>query len=429
MELIVTLLQNFWTQLRTLFFDMAPYIMLGTTIAGLMHVLISKSFVAKHAGSGTWFSVFKAALFGVPLPLCSCGVVPTATYLKNSGASKPAVVSFLISTPQTGIDSMIATYGMMGPFMAVFRPITAFIAGIAGGTLAHFTDGARKAAKPAEQKKTEVLNTETKGFFAKLKELVDYAYFEFVEDISVNFIIGLAVAAVIALAIPNDFFAGSAVSSGLPGMLLMIAIGIPMYICSTSSIPIALTLMLKGFSPGAAFVFLMAGPATNAASLALITKVLGKKQTILFLGSIIITSLLGGFALDGLISLTGYDFAGSIPAHSHGGEAGFSWFTLAVSLIFLGLLAYALFKRILRKTGAGHNHGTAETAEIPGVTVLDITGMTCRNCAATTRDAISKVDGITDAEVSIDTQQARIKGDFDKEAVIQAIEAAGYGVK
>ncbi|MBN2509767.1 MAG: permease, partial [Spirochaetales bacterium] len=426
MDTVLHILNTFRGELVTLFLDMAPYIMLGTTIAGILHVAIRKSFVARHAGSGNWLSVVKASLFGVPLPLCSCGVIPTATYLKNAGASKPAVVSFLISTPQTGIDSMIATYGLMGPFMAVFRPITAFIAGITGGTIAHFSEKSGKTPGTPREIHTGKDEPSVQGFFPKLRNMAAYAYFEFIDDIAVNFVIGLAAAALISMAIPDDYFAGRAISQGLPGMLLMVLIGIPMYICSTSSIPIALALMMKGFSPGAAFVFLMAGPATNAASLSVITKVLGKKQTLLFIGSIIVTSLSGGLILDGIISLTGYNLMADIPAHAHGGETVFSWFMTGVSLVFLGLLIFVLIRRVVKRTA--HRH-TAEERPVTaaGITVLNISGMSCRSCAATAQDAISRVDGITDAEVNIETGQARIKGDFDKKAVIHAIEAAGYG--
>lgn len=400
---------------------MAPYIMLGATIAGILHVVISRGFVARQTGNKKWSSVVKASLFGVPLPLCSCGVVPMASYLKKAGASRSSVVSFLISTPQTGIDSMAATYGMMGPFMAVYRPVAAFIAGIASGTLTHLTDRKGKDNRDEDQHVHEP--ERAKGLKSRITGMLRYAYIESISEIAVNFIIGLAVAAVLSMIIPDDFFAGTVFSRGLPAMLLLIAVGIPMYICSTSSIPVAMTLLIKGFSPGAVFVFLMAGPATNAASLAVLARILGKKQTVMFLLSVIVTSLLGGLVLDGLINLTGYDISKALPSHTHGGETGTSWFLIIVSLIFLTLLAYNIARKITEKIKNSRIKADKDT------TVVGITGMTCKNCEAKARIALIRVDGIKDVKIDHKTKQAYIKGHFDQKTAEKILDKAGFGLK
>ncbi len=189
-------------------------------------------------------------------------------------------MSFLISTPQTGVDSIVATYGMLGPFFAVFRPAAALLTGMWGGLLSLVFD--KSEDKKAKTFEIEDVKTD-EGFKAKLRKFKNYAFIEFVDDIASQFVVGLILAGLISYLIPDNFFSGSFLADGLPGMLFMIIIGIPLYICSTSSIPIAVALIAKGISPGAAYVFLIAGPATNAASLAVLLKVLGRKQTFIYL--------------------------------------------------------------------------------------------------------------------------------------------------
>jgi uncharacterized membrane protein YraQ (UPF0718 family) len=333
---------------------MSYYIFIGLFFAGLLHVYITSEMVSKHVGKNNFGSVVKASLLGVPLPLCSCGIIPTVMLLKKGGASKGSIISFLISTPQTGIDSIIATYGIMGPFFAIYRPIAAFFSGILGGSLISKLDNT--SIKYNEMQNTSCsegccscnhenkVNTK-KSYKLKIREMFSYAYVEFFNDISVNFLIGIIISAVIAVVIPNNFFAGLNINSGLPAMIIMIIIGIPMYICSTSSIPIAITLMLKGFSPGAAFVFLFAGPVTNAASISILSKVLGKKTVSLY---IVITSFLAiifGLILDLFtLNFMGIDsIISNIPSELN----TYSPIKIIVAVIFSCLLIKSLAEKIL----------------------------------------------------------------------------------
>lgn len=291
-----------------LFIDMTPYILLGMVLAGVLSAFVSKKFISSHIGADNFYSVVKASLFGVPLPLCSCGIIPAVSYIKKAGSSRPAVVSFLISTPQTGIDSIVATYGMMGPFFAVVRPVAAFVTGLWGGFLSLFFSGKNNPEKRSEEETGEesccsthdheAHNPETAGFRAKLGKVYNFAFVEFLDDIALQFVIGIIAAGIISITVPDDFFHGSVFSSGLPGMLLMVLIGMPLYICSTSSIPVALTLIAKGISPGVAYVFLIAGPAANAASLSILVKLIGKRQTAIFLFSVITGSIAAGYLID-----------------------------------------------------------------------------------------------------------------------------------
>ncbi len=291
------------------YISIAPYLFLGLLFAGLLHVVFKKDFVAKHLGKNNLFSVIKAAILGVPLPLCSCGVIPTALFLRKKKASKGATLSFLISTPQTGIDSIIATYGMMGPIFAIFRPLAAFVTGIVGGIVTNFVE---KKDEP------ETLNIEEKfecdtcdveephshTVLERVTSGLNYAFVEFLDDITIQLIVGIIIAGFISFLIPDNFFADFG-GGGFGGMLLMIAVGIPLYVCATASIPIAVSLILKGISPGAAFVFLVVGPATNAATITLISRALGKKLIAIYLTVISVFAILGGLLLNYIFDIVG----------------------------------------------------------------------------------------------------------------------------
>ncbi|MDC7220051.1 MAG: SO_0444 family Cu/Zn efflux transporter [Spirochaetales bacterium] len=440
----------FINEMVTLFVEMAPYITLGIVIAGVLHVILSKDFVARHIGGNNLSSVFKAALFGVPLPLCSCGVVPTAVYLKNSGASKSSVLSFLISTPQTGVDSITASWGMLGPLFALFRAAAALLIGMAGG-IANFlldrfggkealpsravTEGASCTEGSSEGDTcTDGCCSESAGkkdsyhgIFGKIRQVFDYAFFELLNDIALNFLMGVALAALISLFIPDDYFAGTFLAHPLISMLLMIVIGIPMYICSTSSIPIAVAMIAKGLSPGAAYVFLVAGPATNAASLAIISKALGRKTTLRYLGTIITGSLIFGFLMDFTYRALGTNPLAQSHAHLHG-DHGPSLFRLAVALFFLAMLVLVLFRQFKSTIRARRSSEGRDGAKEDAMTKINIEGMSCHHCSANVEKALSLVEGVGKIEISLEGKYAQIDGEFDLEEAEAAIRNAGYEV-
>ncbi len=351
-----------------LFLDMSPYIVLGMLLAGILSVMISRETVSRHIGSHSFSSVLKASLLGVPLPLCSCGVIPAAVYLKKAGASNSAAMSFLISTPQTGIDSIIATYGLMGPFFAVFRPVAALFTGVWGGLLSLLFDrdgrsssNGREGDIPADANAClsgcceegghchsgGAGDNKAGGLKAKLQKIYRFAFLEFMDDIALQFVIGIIIAGFISYMIPDNFFQDTAFSGGMAGMFLMILIGIPLYVCSTTSIPIALTLIAKGISPGAAYVFLIAGPATNAASLSILARVLGKKQTMIYLFSIITGSLASGFMIDMIAAIPG--LVPEVVAGGGGNTEGnpvSSIIMYLASSFFLFLLVSAFFRKL-----------------------------------------------------------------------------------
>ena len=370
---MILYLENLWD----LFVDMSFYIVIGLIFTGLLYAFVKKDAILKYIGQDNTSSVVKASVLGVPLPLCSCGVVPTAMYLGKSGASKGAVVSFLTSTPQTGVDSIIATYGMMGPLFAAYRAVAAFFSGIIAGIVtnifckhdhidysaAHDTCGCSHDHGEEHHEHSDCCShdhVKTKpepkvNLFAKLKIAFNYAFGEFLDEISFHFVIGLLIAALISTLLPASLLTN--LSNPLLTMLLMVVIGIPMYICSTASIPIAVSLILKGVSPGAAFVFLFAGPVTNIASLAILGKTLGKKVTTIYLTVVSVCAILFGLLLDYIIEVTGYTGISNVinPPHEH----EMPLYMIIVAILFGILVLRSLIKQFSKKSkgtacGCGH---------------------------------------------------------------------------
>ena len=358
---------------------MSPYLLLGFLLAGLMHAFVPGKFYTKYLSRKSFRSVLNAALLGIPLPLCSCGVIPTAMSLRKEGASKGAVVSFLISTPQTGVDSIIATFSLMGLPFAIVRPIAALFTAIFGGVIVDKAEPEKKCCCHSEEKKTEehyccchshkeeaehvchCHSEEKKGegsshchshksFFTKIKEALTYAYVDMMEDIGKWLVIGLVVAAAITVLVPTEYFAvfqGNTFAS----MLLVLCIAMPMYLCATGSIPIAVALMMKGLTPGAALVMLMAGPACNFASMLLIRRSLGLRTMLVYILSIVLGAVAFGYLIDMLQFSGMVDFLYQLKEvqSCHDEHAGvFSWICTGLLLLLL-VNALVLPKLGLRK--------------------------------------------------------------------------------
>ena len=319
--------------------EMSPYLLLGFFVAGVMHAFIPGMVYNRYLGGKGFKSVFYGALFGVPLPLCSCGVLPTAMSLRKQGASKGATASFLISTPETGVDSIIATYSVLGLPFAVIRPVAAFCNAIMGGWLINkFGDKDEVVPVDASAKtccchhKQE--ETHHEGFLGKMREALRFGFVEMIEDIGKWLVIGLVIAGLITVFVPDEFFALFRGNTQL-SMLLVLCIAIPMYICATGSIPIAVALMMKGLTPGAALVLLMAGPACNMASILVINKTLGRKSLVLYLVSIITMAILWGHVVDYLLPAEWFQMALSVGRCCI--EESTSWLNWS-STIVLGIL-------------------------------------------------------------------------------------------
>jgi len=275
--------------------EMSPYVLFGFLVAGLLSALISQQKVEQHLGGHGIWQVVKASLFGVPLPLCSCSVIPVTMSLYKHKASKAAAVSFLLSTPQTGVDSIFVTYSLLGPVFAIFRPVAAFITGVIGGALVNWFDKTSAAPQNVEDACTDECCHMKKE--NKIMRALKYGLVVLPRDIAAPLIIGLVIAAFISALVPDDFFAEK-LPSGFISIFVMMLIGIPVYVCATASVPIAAAMMMKGLDPGAAFAFLVTGPATNAAGIITIWKILGRKTALIYLLTVAGCALAGGFALN-----------------------------------------------------------------------------------------------------------------------------------
>ena len=286
----------------------APYMLFGLLVGGLLKVFLSPDYVARHLGSGRFSSVVKASILGIPIPLCSCGVLPAAAALKKQGANKGATAAFLISTPESGVDSMAITYALLDPIITVARPIAAFASAMAAGIGINFSQPPASdntaAAEPAPQpgcgcsgKCSPAEPATEPGLARRLQLGVRYAATDIWGELAGWFFVGILVAGVITVLLPDEIIAGY-LGGGLSSMLLMLCLGIPLYICATASTPIAAAFILKGVSPGAALVFLLVGPATNVTSLSVLLGILGKKATAIYLTAIALVAVLCGLALD-----------------------------------------------------------------------------------------------------------------------------------
>jgi len=293
-----------------LLLDSSVYILFGILFSGVLKVFLNPTTVATHLGSGRFSSVIKAALFGVPLPLCSCGVLPAAVSLQKQGANKGATTAFLISTPESGVDSITISYALLDPIMTIIRPMAAFATAIVAGCIENILEWPKSSAKispdspyPDNNKCRSNttcesnVNTNHHGKWAKLRIALRYALVEVWGDIAVWFFGGLLIAGVIMALSPDELMV-KWLDGGVSSMLVMLIIGIPLYICATASTPVAAALILKGVSPGAALVFLLVGPATNITSISVLIGILGKKSTFRYLVILSLCAILFGLATD-----------------------------------------------------------------------------------------------------------------------------------
>lgn len=402
-------MERYITPLIDLLNEMTPYLLLGFLIAGILHEFVPRRIYADKLSGNNFRSVIWAALFGVPLPLCSCGVIPTATSLYREGASKGATVSFLISTPQTGVDSILATASVIGIPFAILRPLVAFVTAMAGGAITNrICKNDNNVAQKTEEQKTD------KSFLQKATGALRYGFIDMIQDIGKWIVIGLVVAAVITVVLPDNFFV-SFNNYPLLNMLMILVVSMPMYLCATGSIPIAAALMLKGLSPGAALVLLMAGPATNMATMLVINKVLGRRTLVTYLATIMAGAIGFGLFIDYALPAEWF----SNISHSHIGgccDIVTPWWQTASSVIFtlLLIIGFALkFKKNKKEVITEHK--------------FKINGMMCNHCKANVEKAIAGIEGVRAVRVELSEGIAYIDGEkIDPQKVISTINGIGY---
>ena len=418
-------IKGFGKELFVIISEMAPYLMLGFFFAGLLHLLFPKKKVRKYMGQNNFRSIINAALLGIPLPLCSCGVIPTSISFYKHGASKASTVSFLISTPQTDIDSIFVTYSMLGLPMAIIRPIVAFITGLFGGLVTKKVD--------PEKAETIINNNDNgdempKGFFPRIKEMFRYSFIEFLQDISTWLIIGLLIAAIISVLVPDDFFADK-IPNQFVGMLAMLLISGPIYICATASVPVAAVLMLKGFSPGAALVLLMAGPVTNAATITMIGKVLGKKSLFAFIGTVIIGSLLSGLFIDYVLPPQWFRISEHFGHMGHNHEMLPEWLKIGSAVTLTLLIINGYIQKFITTIKVKSRSTTKSGFSLENIQTLHVGGMTCNHCKANVENSVKSFEGVDEAIVDLLSGKVIIKGKtFDLEKIKSGIESIGYKI-
>lgn len=422
---MTVLLNIMWGILQNSFallMDMGPYLLLGFFFAGILHEFVSTEQIARHLGKGNFSSVLKATIFGIPLPLCSCGVIPPTMALRKAGASRGAVLSFLVATPTSGVDSIAATYSLLGLPFAVYRLFAGFLAAMFTGLSANLLD--RKPDSPSKQEQNHPHSHMAKDILSRSKRVLHYAFIELLSEIGKWLLFGIFIGGVITFLLPEDFF-GGILKPGLLTIAIMVLISVPIYVCATGSIPIAAALMMKGLNPGAAFVFLLAGPATNSVTITVISKFLGKRSTMIYLVAIVLSSIGLGLLLDVLWSRFG--FASSMQ-HLHQHQLlpiWLEWTSAAVLLLLLlvphitGRIQRLFSKREIQKVESDM-HST-----------LTVPNMTCNNCVAHVQKAVQGVQGVERVVVDLKTKKVDVqyKEHVTLSQISKAIAAAGYEVK
>ncbi len=405
LEKLSEFLIEFWAVLS----EMAPYLLFGFLVAGILSELISPHYVERHLGGRGFWPILKASAVGVPLPLCSCGVIPVAASLRRHGASKGATTAFLMATPQDGVDSILVTFSLLGPVFAIFRPIAALVSGVIGGSLVSIFAHDDVAYSPDDDDEDDSQKSRN-----PIVKMLKYGFVTLAEDIGRSLLIGLVIAALISAFVPSDFFA-QYVPPGLAQMLVLMLAGIPVYVCATASVPIAFSLIVAGISPGAALVFLMTGPATNAATLMTIWKVMGHKAAVILLLTVAGTALASGLLLDGVFEYTGLTAA----------KPEMGWMLppavkSACAVALLALLSVAIIRPLVSRSAI-------PVDQQRGATRIKVIGMTCNHCAMAVQRALVSCHGVKAASVHLHSSTAEIVGaDWKFEDVKKAIDELGY---
>lgn len=431
--------------------EMSPYLLFGFLIAGLLHAFVPPTLYTRYLSAGNFRSILLAALFGIPLPLCSCGVIPTAMSLRREGASRGATVSFLIATPQTGIDSILATFSLLGLPFAIVRPIAALATALFGGSLVNISE--RKApSSPVDVQGGMIHSAVTAaactdgcaaaaadhrpdGFIPRLRLALRYAFVDMMEDIGRWLLIGLLVAGAITVFVPSGWLAVFSDNS-LLSIVFVLLLAIPMYLCATGSIPIAVALMLKGLTPGAALVLLMAGPACNVASILVVHKVLGRRTLIVYLSAIIFGAV--GFALAIDHFLPAAWFVPTIAPELHAdcctpATPLYQWAATGLLALLLthALLVQPLRRRILTAPSAQAENPTSCCSSSASQTSAPtrryaVRGMNCHHCRTSVERALSTLAGVEAVVVSLERSEALVTGTADPAQILAAVTGLGF---
>jgi uncharacterized membrane protein YraQ (UPF0718 family)/copper chaperone CopZ len=409
--------------------EMAPYLLFGFLVAGVLSIVVSPETIERQLGRPGIWSILKAALFGVPLPLCSCGVIPVTASLRNHGASKGAATSFLISTPQTGVDSLLVTYSMLGPVFTIVRPVVSLVSGVLGGVAVDIADGEQPHSGHRGIKCTGECCSPTAGQGTFVR-ILKYGFGTLAADIAKPLLIGIVIAGVLSGVVPKgslgEYLGGGGIGRQLLSMLAMMIIGLPLYVCATASVPVAAAMIHLGVSPGAALVFLMTGPATNAASVATIWKVMGRRTAVVYAITVAASAFIAGLALNWIDP-------GAASMADAGHEMLPAWAGTVSAVVLLAVLGVALMAPYFGKGGHDdhdhdHDHGNEHEHATQTIT-LEISGMTCSHCASNVGRALQESQGVESVSVDLKSGSATVSGDgIDLQKLKKKIQEAGYEI-
>jgi uncharacterized membrane protein YraQ (UPF0718 family)/copper chaperone CopZ len=405
--------------------QMAPYLLFGFLMAGVLSVCISPAWVERHLGKAGPGPVLKAALFGVPLPLCSCSVIPVSASMYRHGASRPATTAFLLSTPQTGVDSIAVTYALLGPVFAVFRPIAALATGLAGGYLTQLFDRTGRG-DVAEESKPPACADDCCAPAAPrnvVLRMLRYGFVTLPRDIGPALLLGCLVAGAMAAFVkPGQWEAY--LGGGFASILLMMAAGVPIYVCATASVPLAAAFIHAGGSPGGALAFLIAGPATNAATFTTIWKLLGRRSAMLYIATVALSAIACGLLLNWLFPALEAEEP-PLAGHNH-----VSWWTHAAAITLLAVLVLSLATKARRSRAEWKAAKDEARGETPGGRQrlhLRVTGMTCSHCAESVRRSIANRPGVESVEVELQGGRVTVIGDhLDSDDLVATVAELGY---
>jgi len=384
---------------------LAPWLLLGMAIAGVLHGILPAGFVRRQLG-GRW-GVPKAVALGVPLPLCSCGVIPAGLGLRKDGASRGATVGFLISTPQTGVDSILVSASFLGWPFAAFKLLSATVTGLVGGWIADRVDDEE------EPRTIEEASADPGDSRGSLASMLEHSV-EILRTIWRWIVFGVVVSAAIEVLVPDGFFTGLAEMGSLIPILAALVVSLPLYVCATASVPIAAALVAGGMPGGAALVFLIAGPATNVATIGAIYRALGRKTLAVYLMTIIGGSVVAGLLFDSVLSADAI-----VRQHTHG-EA--TWWAIASAAVLTAMLLWMSiedFRRWLSRRRAGTDLEAFEVA---------VEGMVCDGCTSRLERALRRLDGVATATVTLDPGRAVVRGAVDQATVLETVKREGFGV-
>jgi len=351
MPMLTNLVAGIWSMLA----DAGVYVLFGFLVAGLVHVFASQAWMTRHLGGRGLGTVLKAALVGAPLPLCSCSVLPAAYALRRKGAGRGATVAFLISTPETSVDSIAVTWALMGPVMAIVRPLAATVTAVVAGILETLR-GAKEAPPAAGEKACDRCQSDTcehaagQGRWSRFWRFVVY---DMADDVGPSLALGMVLAGIVAAIVPDDFFEAY-LGNRWASMAIMLVVGLPLYVCATASTPLAAVLVLKGLNPGAALVLLLVGPATNVATVLTVGRMLGKASAALYVGTIVVVAVVCGVVLDTAAGFLAIDVAPEPGRHvfPHG--------IMVAGGVVLGVyLLYAVGRWAKRRLARRADHDTA----------------------------------------------------------------------